>query len=382
MLESQNLMSENSLNTVKPKCLGHYEALVRRKELKFDKAQIDVLERLDDILAVIGSEKNDKKITSLLWWRKKLKKKSSLPVKIGLYLYGGVGTGKSMLMDIFYEEVHSNKKLRSHFHKFMQEIHESINIERKKGVFDPIDSVATKISKTVSILCFDEFQITDITDAMIVGRLFEKLIQRGTYIVTTSNRHPDNLYEDGLNRQLFIPFIEFFKEKLLVVELNTSNDYRRQKLSGRDIYLSPINQKTRENFNKIWLSLVVEPCSSLKLSFKSRTIQLPKFYNGVALSSFDNLCGSAMSALDYLTICNHIKVLFIEDIPIISQTQTDLAKRFVTLVDTLYENRVKIICLANEIPEKLYTNGKGSFEFERTVSRLYEMQSKDWISGI
>jgi cell division protein ZapE len=190
------------------------------------------------------------------------------------------------------------------------------------------------------------------------------------------------LYEDGLNRQLFIPFIEFFKEKLLVVELNTSNDYRRQKLSNQDIYLSPINQKTRENFNKIWLSLVVEPCSSLKLNFKSRTIRLPKFYNGVALSSFDNLCGSAMSALDYIMICKHIKVLFIEDIPILSQTQTDLAKRFVTLVDTLYENRVKIICLANEIPEKLYTNGKGSFEFERTVSRLYEMQSKDWISGI
>ena len=375
-------MSEASLDTVTPKCLGHYEALVRRKELKFDTAQIGVLERLDDILTAIGSEKVEKKITNFLWWSTKLKKKSSVPVKIGLYIYGGVGTGKSMLMDIFYEEVRSNKKIRAHFHKFMQEIHESINIERKKGALDPINSVAIKISKTVSILCFDEFQITDITDAMIVGRLFEKLIQRGTYIVTTSNRHPDDLYKDGLNRQLFIPFIEFFKEKLLVVELNTSNDYRRQKLSSQEIYLSPINQKTRESFNKIWFSLVVEPCSSLELKFKSRTIQLPKFYNGVARSSFDNLCSSAMSSLDYLMICKQIKVLFIEDIPILNQTQTDSAKRFVILVDTLYENRIKIICLAKEIPEKLYTKGKGSFEFERTVSRLYEMQSKDWISGI
>ena len=375
-------MSEDILFTLTQKCLGHYEALVKRKKLKFDKAQIGVLETLDDILTEIESKKVDKKITNPSWWRLKFKKKPSPPVKIGLYLYGGVGTGKSMLMDIFYEEVRSNKKLRLHFHKFMQEIHESINVERKKGILDPINSVATKLSESVSILCFDEFQITDITDAMLVGRLFEKLIQRGTYIVTTSNRHPDDLYQHGLNRQLFIPFINLFKENLLVLELNTSNDYRRQKLSGQDIFLWPINQKTRENFNKIWLSLVVEPCSSLELSFKSRTIQLPKFYNGVARSSFDNLCGSALSALDYLMICKHTKVLFIEDIPILNQTQTDSAKRFVTLIDTLYENRVKIICLANEIPEKLYTKGKGSFEFERTVSRLYEMQSKDWISGI
>ena len=375
-------MGKYSQDTVTPKCLGHYEALVSSKEIKFDRAQIDVLEKLDDILIIIESEKLEKKITNSLWGGLRLKKLPSIPSKVGLYLYGGVGTGKSMLMDIFYDEVHSNKKIRSHFHKFMQEIHESINIERKKGTLDPISAVATKISKTVSILCFDEFQITDITDAMIVGRLFEKLIQQGTYIVTTSNRHPDDLYKDGLNRQLFIPFIELFKEKLLVLELNTVNDYRRQKLLGQDIYFSPINQKTRENFNKIWSSLVVEPCSSLELSFKSRTIQLPKFYNGVARSSFDNLCGSAMGALDYLMICKHIKVLFIEDIPILNQTQTDSAKRFVTLVDTLYENRIKIICLAKQIPEKLYTKGKGSFEFERTVSRLYEMQSKDWISGI
>ena len=375
-------MREGSLDTVTGRCLGHYEALVRRKELKFDKAQIDVLEKLDNILTLIGSKKADKKTINPFRWRMKLKKKSPAPGKIGLYLYGGVGTGKSMLMDIFYEEVCSNKKLRSHFHKFMQDIHESINIERKKGILDPINSVAIKISKAVSILCFDEFQITDITDAMLVGRLFEKLIQRGTYIVTTSNRHPDDLYQHGLNRQLFIPFIELFKENLIVMELNTAKDYRRQKLSGKKIFLSPINQKTREEFNKIWSSLVVEPCSFLELSFKSRTIQLPKYYNGVARSSFNNLCGSAMSALDYLMICKHIKVLFIEDIPILNQTQMDSAKRFVTLIDTLYENRVKIICLAKEIPEKLYTKGRGSFEFERTVSRLYEMQSKDWISGI
>jgi cell division protein ZapE len=373
-------MDQESLEARTWRCSRHYSALVKSGFIKQDRAQLVVLKRLDYLANLIESDKLDKKITNPSWWLTKLKKRSSAQVAIGIYLYGGVGTGKSMLMDIFYDEVCLKKKLRTHFHEFMQDIHSRINCEREKGTLDPISSVAIKISKTVSILCFDEFQITDITDAMIVGRLFSKLIQLGTYIVTTSNRHPDDLYQHGLNRELFLPFIKLFKKKLLVVELNTSNDYRREKLSGQDIFLSPINKNTRESFNKIWNLLVVEPCSSLELRFKSRTIQLPKFCNGVGRSSFNNLCGSALGALDYLMICKHIRVLFIEDIPILNKMQMDSAKRFVILVDTLYENRIKIICLAAEVPERLYTKGKGSFEFERTVSRLYEMQSNEWTS--
>ena len=362
------------------RCSGRYKSLVESGFIKEDKAQLLILKKLDFLIDLIELRKSDRMTIDPGRWLRRLKSKPWTELKIGIYLFGGVGTGKSMLMDLFYKEVLLKKKLRTHFHKFMQEVHDGINIERQNGNLDPINSVAIKISKTVSILCFDEFQITDITDAMIVGRLFEKLIQLGTYIVTTSNRPPNDLYENGLNRQLFVPFIDLFKEKLFVVELNTTNDYRREKLADQNLFLSPINSNTQQSFNKIWNSLVVEPCSPLQLRIKGRTIQIFKFYNGVGRSSFDDLCVSALGALDYLVICDHVRVLFIENIPKLNEMQMDSAKRFVTLVDTLYESRIKIICLADEVPERLYTKGKGSFEFERTVSRLYEMQSSEWVS--
>ena len=373
-------MDLESIKVGSSKCSDHYKSLVEGGVIKEDNAQLNLLKRLDYLVDLIELRKSDRKIINPGRWLTGLKNKPWTEVKIGIYIFGGVGTGKSMLMDIFYKEVLSKKKLRIHFHKFMQETHDGINVERKNGTSDPINSVAIKISKNVSILCFDEFQITDITDAMIVGRLFEKLIHLGTYIVTTSNRHPVKLYNNGLNRQLFVPFIDLIKEKLFVVELNTTNDYRREKLADQTLFLSPINLNTQQRFDKIWSSLVLEPCRPLELRIKGRTIQIFKFCNGVGRSSFDYLCGSALGALDYLVICDHLRVLFIENIPILNEMQIDSAKRFITLVDTLYENRIKTICLADEIPERLYTKGKGSFEFERTVSRLYEMQSTEWTT--
>ena len=364
------------------RCLIRYEDLVRNGSIKLDEAQLSVINRLDTLMALIDSSLNRNHIIHKDKWIYKLLYKSNVPKKLGFYLYGGVGTGKSMLMDIFYNEVLSKNKLRIHFHSFMQNTHDRINDARVGGVGDPINTVANEISKSVSVLCFDEFQITDITDAMIVGRLFSNLIKRGTFIVTTSNRHPNELYKDGLNRELFIPFIDLFRNRLHVVELDVLKDYRKEKLSGGQTYFSPINNANRRGFDKIWGSLVVEQPEILELKVKGRTVTLEKHSNGVGRTTFHHLCGNPLGALDYLIICENIKVLFVEGIPILSKLGMDSAKRFVTLIDTLYESRTQIICLADQKPEMLYPFGKGSFEFERTVSRLYEMQSEDWISGI
>ena len=363
-------------------CLLRYQSLVESGAIESDQAQCKVVDRLDQILEPINSLVARKPKIYRDWWRLKLKQKKHAQGTLGLYLYGGVGTGKSMLMDLFYNEVTTDKKLRTHFHSFMQDTHRRINKARREEINDPIRAVAANIAKTVSVLCFDEFQITDITDAMIVGRLFSKLIQRGTFIVTTSNRHPNDLYKDGLNRELFIPFIELFKNRLYIVELDVLKDYRKEKLSGGQTYFSPINGANRKGFDKIWSSLVVEQPEILELKVKERTVTLEKHSNGVGRATFHHLCGNPLGALDYLIICENIKVLFIEGIPILSKMGMDSAKRFVTLIDTLYENRIQIICLADQKPEMLYPSGKGSFEFERTVSRLYEMQSEDWISKI
>ncbi|MDG2474030.1 MAG: cell division protein ZapE [Paracoccaceae bacterium] len=364
------------------KCSECYEALVKIGAINTDKAQLLVLQQLDTLLNSINSRFTNENIMMRMWWQSKLLVGRNDSKKVGLYIHGGVGTGKSMLMDIFYNEIRSKNKLRTHFYSFMQDTHDDINRTRAKGISNPIGVVAANIAKRVSVLCFDEFQIMDIADAMIVGRLFSKLIEKGTFIVTTSNRHPNDLYKNGLNRQLFLPFIEVLKGRLHIVELNALMDYRREKLSGCQIYFAPINDATQNGFNKIWKSMVTVAPTTLELKVKGRTIRLAQYSNGVGRSSFNELCGSALGALDYLKICESIKVLFIEGIPIIGEMGTDTAKRFVTLVDTLYENRIKIICLAEHMPENLYIGGNGSFEFERTISRLYEMQSEEWIAGM
>ena len=364
------------------RCLTRYKVLVRSGLIDLDDAQLSVLNRLDSLMTLTDSLLGKNNILNKYKWIYKLLYNRNRPKQLGIYIYGGVGTGKSMLMDIFYKEVRCKNKLRIHFHLFMQNTHDRINNARVNGFSDPISTVANEISKRVSVLCFDEFQITDITDAMIVGRLFSSLISKGIFIVSTSNRHPDDLYTDGLNRDLFVPFIELFKKRLEILELDSSKDYRKEKLSGCQTYFTPINRTSKKQFDEIWSSLVVDQPEALKLIVKGRTVRLAQHSNGVGRSTFSQLCGSPLGALDYLIICENIKVLFVEEIPILSKMGMDSAKRFVTLIDTLYENRKQIICLADEKPEMLYPSGKGAFEFERTVSRLYEMQSDDWISGI
>ncbi|MFW8633447.1 cell division protein ZapE [Cribrihabitans pelagius] len=296
----------------------------------------------------------------------------------GLYLWGGVGRGKSMLMDLFADSLDGAPSRRVHFHAFMQEIHAKMHDARQNGVEDALAPAAEEVAGSVRLLAFDEMQITDITDAMIVGRLFEALFAAGVTVVATSNRHPDELYKDGLNRQLFLPFIDLIKEKMVVWEMESATDYRQDRLTGAQVYFSPADAEARTQIRAIWEDLAGGPAQPLVLEVKGREVILPAFRNGVARASFYDLCGKMLGPGDYLAIAQEVKVLVLEDIPRLSRSNFNEAKRFVTLIDALYEARVRLICSAAAAPEYLYVEGDGAFEFERTASRLREMQDKDW----
>ena len=295
----------------------------------------------------------------------------------GLYLWGGVGRGKSMLMDLLYDTVEVPKQ-RSHFHAFMQWVHGAIAQARKDGVDDAIAPVAAELAGRVRFLAFDEMQISDITDAMIVGRLFEALFAAGVVVVTTSNRVPDDLYKNGLNRQLFLPFIALLKERMQVHELASKVDYRQTVLEGTTSYFTPNNAATRAAIDTIWDQLTKGDAKPLSLRVKGRDVELPAFANGVARAKFWDLCGKPLGAADYLAVAEATRVLVLEDIPPLGRSNYNEAKRFVTLIDTLYEGKVRLIASAAAAPELLYLEGEGVFEFERTASRLREMQGKDW----
>ncbi|MEM6886722.1 MAG: cell division protein ZapE [Pseudomonadota bacterium] len=311
--------------------------------------------------------------------RKSLFRKPPPPPQ-GLYLWGGVGRGKSMLMDFFVEHMNDVTRRRVHFHAFMQEIHEAMHTARQQGVEDAITPVATDVAAQVRLLAFDEMQISDITDAMIVGRLFEKLFADGVVVVTTSNRVPDDLYKDGLNRDLFLPFIAQIKQRMVVHELASPTDYRQDRLGGERVYFTPTGAAARSEMDAMWIDLTGGKSGSLVLRVKGREIVLPAFHNGVARAGFHDLCGRPLGPADYLALAEAVRVLMIDDIPALSRNNFNEAKRFVTLIDALYEARVRLVCSAAARPEMLYVEGEGTFEFERTASRLREMQSQDWGS--
>ena len=296
----------------------------------------------------------------------------------GLYLWGGVGRGKSMVMDLFVEHTDIPQKRRVHFHAFMQEIHHAMHLARKTGTDDALAPVAESVARDIRLLAFDEMQITDITDAMIVGRLFEKLMAAGVVIVTTSNRAPEDLYKNGLNRALFLPFIAMLRDRLQVIELESPNDYRQHRLAGAQVYFHPAG-KAKLQINAIWNDLTgAAKGDPLVLPVNGRTVDLPRFANGIGRATFWDLCSRPLGPGDYLAIAQALRVLILEDIPQLSSSNYNEAKRFVILIDALYEARVRLICSAADEPERLYIEGSGSFEFERTASRLREMQGADW----
>ena len=348
-----------------------YDALVAAGGLEPDDAQRGVLPEFDRIAEALSARKPA--------GLKGLFGKKSETVR-GLYLWGGVGRGKSMLMDLFHDVVAGEGTRRVHFHEFMQEVQTGLHKARQTPVNDALLPVAEAMTDGLSLLCLDEMQITDITDAMIVGRLFDFMFKAGVIVVTTSNRVPDDLYENGLNRAIFLPFIELIKTRLVVHELTSPRDYRQDRLAGEEVYFHPADAEAREAIEAIWQDLSAGKSAPLTLVVKSRAVEIPAFANGVARASFYDLCGQPLGPADYLAMAETVRVLILEDIPRMGADNYNQARRFVTLIDALYENRVRLIASAADVPERLYIEGAGSFEFERTASRLREMQAADWAS--
>lgn len=347
--------------------ISKYDARIAAGELSNDPAQRLAAEKFDELAEKLrtGSRRR--------WFSGR-----GEPAPGGIYLWGGVGRGKSMLMDMFVSVLDNPRKRRVHFHEFMQEIHSAMNEARTTGVSDALAPVADKLIDELRLLALDEMQITDIADAMIVGRLFSRLREGGVTVVTTSNRPPVDLYKDGLNRKLFEPFIDLINDELDVIELVAQADYRQSRLEGEQVYFTPADAHASAAIDTIWSALTGDENTPFELTVKGRTLRLDQFHNAAARIDFGALCERPLGAADFLALADTVRVLVLEDIPILSPANFDAAKRFVTLIDALYEAKVRLIASAAAAPEDLYQSGAGSFEFERTASRLREMQSEGW----
>ncbi|MEH6476137.1 MAG: cell division protein ZapE [Sneathiella sp.] len=304
----------------------------------------------------------------------------------GIYMYGDVGRGKSMLMDLFFDTAPIEHKRRVHFHSFMLEVHAFIHQWRQsedKTGDDPLVPLAQKIADDAWLLCFDEFQVTDVADAMLLGRLFELLFDYGSVVIATSNRIPEDLYKDGLNRELFLPFIGLIKEQLDILHLSGGTDYRLDRLSKSDVYFFPLGADTTEKMQTTFALLTegseVEP---LELTNKGRVLEVRQAARGVARFTFEELCARPLGASDYLMLAENFHSLLLDDVPKLGSHNRNEAKRFVTLVDILYEDGTNLILSAEVEADKLYEEGHGHFEFARTVSRLMEMRSEEYLKGV
>ena len=292
-----------------------------------------------------------------------------------------------MLMDLAFAHIEIRPKRRVHFSEFMLEVHERLRIARQSEEGDPIEPVAEQIAEGARLLCFDEMQVTNPADAMILSRLFGKLIEAGVRVVTTSNRPPRDLYKGGLNRELFVPFIELIERRMLVVEVNGPTDYRLERLTGVDVWHVPNGPEATAALSRAFFQLTdypVEdrakvPAEDIEVG-GGRTLHVPKSLKGVAVFSFKRLCGDARGAADYLAIARRYHTVIIVGIPIMGPELRNEAARFVTLIDALYEHKVKLLAAADAEPEGLYPAGDGSFEFQRTVSRLEEMRSAEYLA--
>lgn len=362
-----------------------YLHLVQRGEVTRDAQQEQVAKRFDRLVNDLATSGVATK-TNVIGWMF-AKRRAPPPVR-GLYVHGGVGRGKTMLMDMFYRVVPLRKKRRAHFNEFMTDVHDRIAAHRRavkegkaKGD-DPIPPVAAAIAAESRLLCFDEFTVTDIADAMILSRLFTALFAEGVVLVATSNVAPENLYKDGLNRALFLPFLDVLQKHVEVVTLDTPVDYRLLKLNALPVYLTPLGPETDKRMDEAWAAICddrnPEP---LDIELMGRSIHVEAACGDAVRMSFAGLCDAPLGARDYLALTDRFDTFVIDNVPILDQTRRNPAKRFILLVDTLYDRHKRVIISADAAPDDLYQGRPGvteAFEFIRTASRLVEIQSKDW----
>jgi cell division protein ZapE len=356
-----------------------YDAMVAAGELRPDPDQARAVAQLDRL------ERDMERGGKPSFWSR-LTRQRTEPVR-GVYLWGGVGRGKSMLMDLAFEEIDVAPKRRVHFHEFMLEVHDRLRVERGREKGDPIPPVAEQIVAGAQLLAFDEMVINNSADAMILSRLFGQLLDRGVTVVTTSNRPPRDLYKEGLNREHFLPFIDLIERKLEVVSLNGPTDYRLERLGGMPTWHVPNGPEATRALSEAFFRLTdfsVEdrakvPSEDLPVQ-GGRILHVPKSLKGVAVFSFKRLCAEARGAPDYLAIARRYHTVILVGIPKLGPENRNEAARFVTLIDALYEHKVKLLAAADAQPAELYTQGTGAFEFERTASRLIEMQSHEYLA--
>ena len=355
--------------------LASYHSRAASGALISDPAQARVAARLD---ALVGE---------LIRWRPRTGGlagllRRSTPAPKGLYIHGPVGRGKTMLMDLFFAEVRFAPKRRIHFHEFMADVHERIGKARKIGTGDPLPTVARELAAEARLLCFDELHVTDIADAMILGRLFKGMVDADVVVVATSNVPPGGLYKDGLNRALFLPFIALIEQHLDVEELKAARDFRLEKLAGRPLYFTPLGPAADAGMDAMWRELTGGAAGApLDIGLKGRFLHVPRAAMGVARFAFADLCEQPLGPLDFLALAHAFHTLLIDDIPVLRPAQKNVARRFVNLVDTLYDSRVGLVASAAAEPDRLYPEGDVSFLFERTASRLIEMRSEGYLAS-
>ncbi len=362
-----------------------YAALIAAERIEADPGQAVLAEQLAVLEERVKESRLARKSSSLGWLFGQREK--SVPLK-GLYVHGEVGRGKTFMMDLFFETSAVQRKRRAHFHEFMADVHERVHAYRqeiKNGQAadrDPIQRAAAAIAEESWLLCFDEFHVTDIADAMILGRLFTRLFELGVVMVATSNLAPNDLYMDGLNRSLFLPFLALLQRQCEVVRLDARADFRLEKLTGLPSWYVPLDAKADAALDEAWQRLVGdEPGSPQDLVVKGHVVHVPKAAMGVARFSFADLCDKPLAAADYLRIAREFHTIILDHIPVLDYSRRNEAKRFIILIDTLYDHCVKLLASAEAEPDQLYPVDEGyeAKEFKRTASRLTEMRSQSYL---
>lgn len=368
---------------------GRYAAIVESGKIERDLAQETVVARLDALLERLKESELERKSSVLGRLFSRRAKTAASTLVRGLYVYGEVGRGKTMLMDLFFATCTLKRKRRAHFHEFMADVHDRVHAYRQKiktGAIaeqDPITLTAADLAAQASVLCFDEFHVTDIADAMILGRLFTQLFARGVVVVATSNVVPDDLYKDGLNRALFLPFIGLLKQHMEVMKLEARTDFRQEKLVGVKVWHVPADRAAKAALDETWRRVTHgRESRGHELVVKGHIVRVPRAAMGAARFTFHDLCGQPLGAADYLRIAQEFHTLMLDHIPVIGAEQRNEAKRFITLIDALYDYAVELIASAEAAPADLYqgTDGYEAHEFKRTASRLTEMASEAYLA--